>query len=172
MSDWREVVARHSGIVWQTAWRILRNEAEASDCYQETFLSALQIAKHQVVWNWAALLRRLATNHALARLRQRRSAPTQSLDQAMSVVGTAGDPVQAAQATELLDALDRALVQLPSDQAEVFGLRFFAEMSNRQIAHQLGISANAVGVLLHRARQQIGQLLASDPTSQQRCRHD
>jgi DNA-directed RNA polymerase specialized sigma24 family protein len=56
MADWQNIIARHSGIVWQTAWRILRNQAEAADCYQETFLTALQIAKNQVVWNWAALL--------------------------------------------------------------------------------------------------------------------
>jgi RNA polymerase sigma-70 factor, ECF subfamily len=64
------------------------------------------------------------------------------------------------QAVDLLEQLNRSLAELPPQQAEVFCLRFFSDMTNQEIARELRISKSAVGVLLHRARAQIANLLA------------
>jgi len=32
----------HGPLVWQTAWRLLGHEADAADCFQETFVSAME----------------------------------------------------------------------------------------------------------------------------------
>lgn len=173
MADWERIVGQHSGIVWQTAWRLLRNEPEAADCYQDTFLSAIQIANRQTVWNWPALLRRLATNHALTRLRRRQSGGTilDSVDLA-KLSAAQPDPLQQAESTELSERLDAALASLPLDEAEVLCLRFFSDMTYGQIGRQLNRSPNAVGVLLHRARREIGRLLCSKRDRETRCCHE
>jgi len=69
------------------------------------------------------------------------------------------DPSQQAQLAELSSALRWAVAQLPERQAEVFCLHELGDWSHQQIADQLGISANSVGVILHRTRQKLQELL-------------
>ena len=40
--DWPAIVREHGPLVWRTALRILGDDSEAADCYQETFISALR----------------------------------------------------------------------------------------------------------------------------------
>ena len=75
------------------------------------------------------------------------------------VKGFDGDPADHAEAAELAGALRWAVAQLPKKQAEVFCLHELGDWSYQQIAEQLGITANAVGVMLHRARQKLQELL-------------
>ena len=66
-----------------------------------------------------------------------------------------------AQTQELNAQLRWALTQLPQDQAQVFTLRFMEDLSYREIARQMGIKTSTVGVLLHRARARLKELLES-----------
>jgi DNA-directed RNA polymerase specialized sigma24 family protein len=69
--DWPEIVQQHGPIVWKTVYRLLSNEADAADCFQNAFMAALDVSRTQTVRNWPGLLKRLATTSALERLRQR-----------------------------------------------------------------------------------------------------
>ena len=69
MTDWDDIVARHGRLVWETAWRMLGNHADASDCYQTCFMDAIKLAQRETVRDWPAALRRLATARALDILR-------------------------------------------------------------------------------------------------------
>ena len=71
MTDWEAVVSQHLAIVRRTVYRLVGNHADAWDCIQETFLEAVKIERRDVVRNWPALLRRLATARALDLLRLR-----------------------------------------------------------------------------------------------------
>ncbi|HEV2948238.1 MAG TPA: sigma factor [Gemmataceae bacterium] len=72
MTDWSQIVEQHGPAVWRTAVRLLRNEADAADCFQRTFVSALEFSRKQTVRNWPALLKQFVTARAIERLRQRR----------------------------------------------------------------------------------------------------
>ena len=160
MIDWDELMEREGPSVWRTAYRLVRNEADADECFQETFLAALELSNRQSVRNWPALLQRLATRRAIDRLRNRmrRERREEIADLALAEAVQA-DPSQEAEAAELSSALRWALAQLPARQAEVFCLHELVDWSHQQIADQLGISANAVGVILHRTRQKLRELL-------------
>lgn len=168
MTNWAEIVHRHRGVVWQTAFRLLGNRDDAADCFQETFLAALELSRRQRVRNWPALLRRLCTCRALDELRRRlrlaarRDEPGDWSD----VVGENPGPVQQAQAAELSERLREALADLPERQAEVFCLRFVSDLSYREIARALGLRASAVGALLHRARKQLREVLSDTVASE------
>ena len=71
MTDWSKVVREHGPIVWKTAYRLLGNDADAADCFQNAFVSALEVVRKEAVRSWPALLKRLATARAMERLRQR-----------------------------------------------------------------------------------------------------
>ena len=62
---------REGSAVWRTAYRLVRNQADADECFQETFLAALEVSNRQPVRNWPALLQRLATSRAIDRVRKR-----------------------------------------------------------------------------------------------------
>ena len=64
-------------------------------------------------------------------------------------------PSQQAQHNELAEGLRISLSKLPSQEAQVFCLRYLNDMSYQQIANELGIKTNAAGVLLHRARAKL-----------------
>jgi len=47
MIDWDELMRREGSAVWRTACRLLRNQADADECFQETFLAALELSNRQ-----------------------------------------------------------------------------------------------------------------------------
>jgi len=71
MTDWSQIVAGHGTLVWRTARRLLMHEADAADCFQRTFLAAVELNEWEEIRHWPALLRRLATARALEQLRER-----------------------------------------------------------------------------------------------------
>jgi RNA polymerase sigma-70 factor (ECF subfamily) len=160
MADWSEIVKQHGGLVWQTAYRLLRHDADAADCFQNTFLAALELSRREAVRHWPALLKRLATRQALNRLRQRRWEE----HRARPLAGDGGPshgvtPEQTARASELAEGLLLALADLEPRQAEVFWLGCLDGRSYQEIAEELGITVNHVGVLMNRARAALRERL-------------
>ena len=155
--DWQVIIEKHGPAVWQTAYRLLGNRADAADCFQETFVSALGFCRRQRVQNFSALLTRLATARAIDQLRRRFRRPNfNSGPTDLSAVQSANPgPAQAAQQQELGARLRELLSKLPAREAQAFCLRYLNDMSYRQIADELGIKTNAAGVLLHRARAKL-----------------
>ena len=161
MTDWSEVVQQHGPIVWRTVYRLLNNEADASDCFQDTFVSALKLSQAEAVRNWPGLLKRLATARALERLRQRycEAARSARLAEDFRRPGKADEPSRLAEASELAEHLRRALTDLDARQAEVFCLACLEGLDYRQIAAHMAVTVNHVGVLLHRAKSRLRERL-------------
>ncbi len=168
MIDWQIVIEKHGPAVWQTAYRLLGNRTDAADCFQETFVCALEISRRQRIRNFSALLRRLATTRAIDQMRwrfRRSHRNAVSADWA-AVPSTNPGPAQMAQQQELAARLRESLTQLPRQEAQVFCMRYINDMSYRQIAKALGIKTNAAGVLLHRARAKLRESFEVSPKEQ------
>lgn len=161
MIDWQVVIKKHGPAVWQTAYRLLGNHTDAADCFQETFICALQISRREPIRNFSALLVRLATARAIDQLRQRlhRSNCKTDMVEHPCQKAVSQSPARQIQQQELVSNLRKALTQLPPQEAQAFCLRYLNDMSYRQIAKELGIKTNAAGVLLHRARGKLRALL-------------
>jgi RNA polymerase sigma-70 factor (ECF subfamily) len=161
MTDWSQIVQEHGPLVWTTVCRLLRHDADAADCFQRTFLAALELSRTQTVRNWPGLLRRLGTARALESLRQRRRQAQRLRPLLADLMASASalEPAQAAAGRELSDHLREALAQLDARQAQVFCLACLEDQSYAEIAGQLGITVSHVGVLLSRARTQLRERL-------------
>jgi len=157
--DWKTIIKEHGPAVWQTAYRLLGNDADAADCFQDTFVGALELSRRQRVRNFPALLVRLATTRAIDQLRRRfRRERIGSLENSRPEEPENNpNPAQYAQQQELATMLKTALVHLQPQEAQVFCLRYLNDMSYRQIANELGIKKSATGVILHRARLKLRQ---------------
>lgn len=168
MTDWNEIVRAHGPGVWRTAYRLLARDADAADCFQNAFVSAVELVATSPVRNWAALLRRLATARALEllRARYRGAARASELGDELPADPGAPDPIAAAMEGELADALRAALAGIDSRQAEVFCLVALEGFPNTRAAELLDTTPNNVAVLLHRARAALRQRLrAFDPAA-------
>jgi RNA polymerase sigma-70 factor (ECF subfamily) len=163
--DWQIIIEKHGPAVWQTAYRLLGDNDDAADCFQETFICALEISQRQRIRSFSALLTRLATTRAIDQLRRRfrRSHCNAVSADWDAVPSTNPGPAQMAQQQELAARLRESLTQLPPQEAEVFCMRYLNDMSYRQIAKALGIKINAAGVLLHRARAKLRQSFELSP---------
>jgi RNA polymerase sigma-70 factor (ECF subfamily) len=159
--DWSQIVQRHGPLVWTTVYRLLRHDADAADCFQRTFLSALVLSRNQTIRNWPGLLRRLGTARALESLRQRLRQAQRLRPLLAEVAAPPGttEPDQAAAVSELSDHLREALAHLDARQAQVFCLISLDGLSYAEAADLLGLSVSHVGVLLNRARHGLRERL-------------
>lgn len=143
-----EIVAAHGDRVWSIVFRILGDEHDARDCYQQTFLDALSVDSSGVK-NWEAMLCRIATRRAMDSLRKRYRVNEVNL----STEATFGDtaPGQRMEFEELRNDVRRVLNMLPDQQALAFWLRHVEGFTPDETAQQLRITAGHVRVLTHRA---------------------
>ena len=163
--DWQLITEKYGPRVWQIAYRLLGNHSDAADCFQETFLGALEVSRRQRVRNLQGMLVRLATTRAIDRLRQRsRQERNRVLVQEAPPPSSVNDcdPADRVETDELAKHLRRAIGGLPPQEAKAFCLRYFSEMSYRQIAKELNIKTSAAGVLLHRAKAKLRERLADE----------
>jgi RNA polymerase sigma-70 factor, ECF subfamily len=173
MPDWQEIVDRDGNAVWGTVYRIVGNQADADECFQEAFLAAWEVSRREQVQNWRALLMRLGAARAVDRLRQRhRRTSRQKTADWDAVAGHEPTPSQSAEDAELSEQLRRALARLAPKQAEIFCLHCLEGLSYQEIAEQLAITANSVGVLLHRARKHLRLLLDAYPRARRAADRD
>jgi RNA polymerase sigma-70 factor (ECF subfamily) len=159
--DWSQIVQQHGQLVWTTVYRLVRHDADAADCFQRTFLSALVLSRTEAIRNWPGLLRRLGTARALELLRQRLRQADRLRPLLAEVAGSssAPEPDQAAAVSELSDHLREALAVLDARQAQVFCLICLDGLSYTETAEQLGLTTSHVGVLLNRARHDLRERL-------------
>lgn len=130
------------------------------DCCQEVFAEAIERGRRTPVVDWGAFLRWLATRRAIdyLRRRDRRAVGAGDFNNAQG----SGVPVETSAAfDELVEVVRAELARLPDQQAEAFWLACVEERSYEEIARHMGITRNAVGVLVHRARRHMRSTLNS-----------
>lgn len=160
--DWQQITEDHGPIAWAAIFRVLRSHAESLDCFQDVMLEAFQHSRHETISNWPGFLRWLAVRRALDRLRKRRR-KSELIDDdhdVRFVVCSPNDVGTSLELEELKARLRSELGNLPERQAEAFWLRFIEQMTYSEIASQMNIETNAVGVLVHRARERVCESLS------------
>lgn len=157
--DWQSVITEHGSLVWKTAYRLLNNEADTSDCFQEVFAAAVEISRRQTIRNMPALLNRLATHKAITLLRRRvRNTDVLSQMEMRIDCEAAADPVEVSGNGELAERIRRGIAALPELEAQAFCLQVFNDLSYRQIAVELDVKTGYVGVLIGRAKEKLQRL--------------
>ena len=149
--DRGRIVDEHGARVLRVAARILGSVHEAEDVAQDVFIEAYRLFQAGPVQSWAGLLVRLATLRAIDR--RRRATPTEALvdTDCPTTIG----PPDVAVANELAQRLRAAVGRLPDQQAAIFTLTYFEQLSRDEVASSLGISTEAVSTALYKARQRL-----------------
>lgn len=164
---------RHEQRVYSLALRMLRQEQDAEDVTQQTFLSALEHLKSfRGEASFSTWLLRIATHAALKVIRKRKGLPTVSLEAMTEEADKDGpiphpeyiadwreSPEELVHRDEVRHLLDEALARLDEKHRLVFLLRDVEGLSIKETAAALGLTEANTKVRLLRARLQLRELL-------------
>lgn len=159
MNDFDGIRESHGPRVWSIVSRILKHHDDALDCFQEVFTEAIVRSRRAAVNDWGALLCWLATRRAIDALRRRKRTMTSGNVEALCDSSRTAE--QHVSFEELVERVRSELGHLPPRQAEAFWLVCVENRTYEEVAQQMGLQRNAVGVLVHRARQHMRDKLNS-----------
>jgi RNA polymerase sigma-70 factor (ECF subfamily) len=164
---------RYAQRVYSLALRMLRQEQDAEDVTQQTFLSALEnLGGFREEASFATWLLRIATHAALKIIRKRKGLETVSLDEGAEgsdndssvphpeyIADWRQSPEELVHKNEVQRLLDEALARLDEKHRMVFLLRDVEGLSVKETAEALGLSEANTKVRLLRARLQLREQL-------------
>lgn len=172
------LVRQYSGRLLATARRLLGNEHDAQDALQDAFLSAFKsLSQFTGAAKLSTWLHRIVVNAALMKLRNRRRKPEESIEELLPHFDAQGEwsgrvPTWQVSSDMLLQRREtRTLVRrcidcLPETYRTVLLLRDIEDLDTEEVATLLGVTANAVKIRLHRARQALRTLLEQGLTGE------
>jgi RNA polymerase sigma-70 factor (ECF subfamily) len=160
-----QLVGRYEDKVYRLAFRFVRNETEAKEIVQDTFLSVWRkLDTFKGDSQFGSWVYRVAANAALMRLRSQRRHPEVSTEElpvdfldTYGQVPQPGDnwarrPDDELQSDELRRRIQSAVDELPEIYKTVFLIRDVEGLSTEETAQVLDISIPTVKTRLHRAR--------------------
>ena len=167
----RKIVQRYNRRLYRVARAVLRDDAEAEDAVQETYVKAFaNLDSFRGDAALATWLTRIALNEALGRRRRHKT----RADFNASLTGddptgasvimfpsslSASNPEMDVARQQIRSLLEKAVDELPESFRVVFVLRDIEDMSIEETARQLSIRPQTVKTRLHRARARIRELL-------------
>jgi RNA polymerase sigma-70 factor, ECF subfamily len=169
--EFHTLIQPYERSVYSMALSMLQNEADAEDAAQEAFLKAFRnLDRFRGEAKFSTWLISITLNEARSRLRRKKTAKTESLDE-LNEGGHVSPallrdwreiPSEAVERQEVRLLLQDAITDLPTIYREVFVLRDMEDLSVNQSAEALGISVAAAKVRLHRARLMLQKRLAPE----------
>ena len=152
----RPIVERYGDVLMGTVYLMTRDRAVSEELVQETFVRAWNgIGGFRLGQPLKPWLVRIAVNQAL-NTKARRQVPVEPLSEANA--GGSTDP--GFSRADDRDEVRRALSQLSADYRRVVVLRYFADLSTKEVANALGIREGTVKSRLSRALEQLQEIVA------------
>jgi RNA polymerase sigma-70 factor (ECF subfamily) len=158
------VYREHAADVVRAAYRVTGSMSDAEDVLQTVFLRlAGRMDAVELGAGAGAYLRRSAINAALDVMRGRRRQRAVDLDAEAGPepADESADPERRHSGREAGAQVRRALARLNPKAAQVFALRYFEDLGNKEIARLLAMSQTAVAVTLHRTRSRLREELGA-----------
>lgn len=163
-----DLYARYAGHVLRYLYARVREPESAQDLTQEVFVRVLKGIggfEYRGEKSFLGWLYTIAGNVLIGQVRRKTPIST-PLDEGADIVDPRGQDVVHAITDRL--ALEQAINQLTEDQQQVLTLKFFADLSNTEIARLIGRSEGAVKALQHRALHALQQILDREAEETQR----
>ena len=145
-----ELLARYQSKLFNYIYFIVRNQEVAEDLFQETFVKAIttiQQGRYTASGKFGAWLTRIAHNMIIDGFRQERNENPISNDESeidlLNDADLCDDNVEMQMMNEqTLNDVRRLVDALPDNQREVVYMRFYQDLSFKEIADITGVSIN------------------------------
>jgi RNA polymerase sigma-70 factor (ECF subfamily) len=165
----RSIMQSNNRRLYRLARGILRNDSEAEDVVQETYVRAFtHLEDFRGDSSFATWLGRIAINEALGRLRRQRpnvewtSLPPGTLEAQVIQFprsATSEDPEKSMAQREIQHVVEHAIDELPEAFRIVFITRVIEGMNVDETAEILGLKPETVKTRLHRARTMLRDMV-------------
>ncbi len=163
------LMRRNNRRLYRAAWGILRDEQEAEDIVQESYLKAFAgLAKFRGEAALSTWLTRIVINEALMRRRKPKRLVLGEFENVVqlrrpeSTEEPAENPEGAAMRGQLRGYLESAVGNLPEEQRAVFVLRALEELSVEETAQVLDLNPQTVRTRFMRARRRLQSQLQAE----------
>ena len=160
----RAIMQTNNRRLFRLARGILRNDSEAEDVVQETYVRAFtHLDQFRGDCSLSTWLSRIAMNEALGRLRRRRpgvelSSLPEGVLEAQIIqfpLSSPDDPEKSMAQREIQHVVEHAIDELPEAFRLVFITRVIEGMNVEETAEILGLKPETVKTRLHRARNML-----------------
>lgn len=148
--------------VYNLAYRMLGDPAEAEDAAQETFIRVYRrLHTYDPSRKFSSWVLSIASHHCIDRLRRRRfqKVALDELPPWEPLVSTVADPEEQAVISDQNARLQALLDQLPPDYRLPLVLHYWYGLSYEEICEVTGLSLSALKTRLHRARLKLADLM-------------
>jgi len=153
------LVTRYQRPLYNAAYRVVGNSADASDITQSVFLKvAERIEDYDAQFKFFSWIYRVAVNEAIDLLRRNRR--EEWLDDEIELPGPeSSSPEWQYDTGQRSLRVQRALMSMKMDDRVILTLRHFSDFSYQEIGHILSIEEKTVKSRLFEARQRLGEML-------------
>jgi RNA polymerase sigma-70 factor (ECF subfamily) len=157
------LVREHARLVYRIAYSVTRNQQDAEDTTQETFLRVLRHRRKLAgVKDSRAWLARIAWRVAIERKQKVADVPIEDVKEvAMELRSQMVSADDAVLAIQLKNAVEKLIALLPGKLRDPLTLSTIEELSPAEIALVLGVNEAAVRSRIFRARQILRDKLAA-----------
>ena len=154
-----KLIVRYQGPLYNGCLRMVNDREDALDIVQTVFLKAYQnleaFDRSRKFFSW---IYRMMVNESLNLLDRRKPrAPIGS-----EIVDTRGTPEELTERNELSDKLQHALLRLNPQYRAAIVLRYFGDLSYRELGYVFDIPEKTVKSRLHTARRLLGDIMTSE----------
>lgn len=159
----RLLMQEHQEKLYWTIRRMIHMHQDADDVLQNTLIKAYRfIEKFNQESSLHTWLYRIATNESLSFLKKKQKAQTLSSDEMSEKLGVElkADPYFSGD--EWVITLKKAIELLPAKQKIVFNLRYYDEMSYKEMSQILDTSEGALKASYHHAAKKIEEYLKNN----------
>jgi len=160
--DFEALFSKYRRLVYRAAYSVAGNKRDAEDALQSLFLKLIdQGFSEDSVRDPAGYLYRAAANEArqMCRARERRTR-SHTADDIEVLKDPQSDRSRGEEA--MRERLLDAMAQLEPEQADILLLWFERGLRDAEIAELLGKTRGAVGMMLHRAKERLKELMCDD----------
>lgn len=158
-----KLVEAYQKPVYNLAYRLLGNPAEAEDAAQETFIRAYtRLDTYDASRKFSSWMLSIASHYCIDMLRRRRGVALSiedlppMIDVSMPKVKQPENVVIQEQVT---DEIQQLLETLPASYRTPVILRYWYDMSYQEIAEAMGVAESTIKTRLHRARLRLAEVV-------------
>lgn len=168
LSQYNEIVDRYENMVFNLAYRIMKNREDAEDVTQEVFINAFNhLASYNSKYKLSTWLLKITKNQSLYRLRGMKNQPKASEDLELLSAqneqempqSVLANPEAEAQRSEFKEVVLEILSTMPDKYRLTLMLRHMMERSYQDIADILEMNLGTVKTNIHLGRKLLREKL-------------
>lgn len=163
LSQIEQLYHKHFNTTYRTAYLVTRDHQLAEDAAQEAFLRAFtNLHKLKDLKKFGSWVNTIASNYAIDLLRKNKKLIFSENTEAHSDQNIDNSPHKSWERKEISREIRESLVLLEDSEREVVVLRYYNELSIKEIANLTKTPQGTIKSRLFRARKKIGAFLQPD----------